>query len=57
MHKINSLMSKEKKIALTVNKYNFKEAEDADDKYWEEQSSEYCLNALMDLRTADSESR
>lgn len=43
-------MGIERKIALVVKKYSFKEAEEADDKYWSEQSAEYCLKALMDLR-------
>ncbi len=31
-------MAKERKIALTVKKYSFKEADEADDKYWSERS-------------------
>ena len=43
-------MNKQRKIALVVKKYSFKEAEDADDKYWSETTAEYRLRALMDLR-------
>ncbi|MDQ6763416.1 MAG: hypothetical protein M3015_12420 [Bacteroidota bacterium] len=43
-------MSKKRKIALVVNKYSFKEAEDADDRYWSETSAEYRLKTLMELR-------
>ncbi|MDQ6889421.1 MAG: hypothetical protein M3Z56_03970 [Bacteroidota bacterium] len=43
-------MNQKRKIALAVNKYSFKEAEEADDKYWSEKSAEYRLLALMDLR-------
>jgi hypothetical protein len=43
-------MNKERKIAAVVKKYSFKEAEDADDKYWAETTAEYRLTALMDLR-------
>ena len=43
-------MNKERKIALVVNKYSLKEAEEADDKYWSKKSAEYCLRTLMDLR-------
>jgi hypothetical protein len=45
-----SLMNKKRKIALVVNKFSFKEAENADDKYWGEKSEEYRLKALMELR-------
>jgi len=34
-------MNKERKIAAVVKKYSFKEAEDADDKYWAETTAEY----------------
>lgn len=44
------IMSKKRKIELVVNKYSFKEAEEADDKYWAEKSGEYRLKTLMDLR-------
>ncbi|HEY5407701.1 MAG TPA: hypothetical protein VIJ92_11460 [Ginsengibacter sp.] len=40
----------ERKIAMVVNKFRFKEAEEADDKYWSETTAEYRLRALMDLR-------
>ena len=40
----------ERKIAMVVNKFSFKEAEEADDKYWSETTAEYRLRALMDLR-------
>lgn len=43
-------MEKKRKIKCVVNKYSFKEAEKADDKYWSEQSAEYRLKTLMDLR-------
>ena len=43
-------MAKERKIALVAQKLSFKEAEEADDKYWAEKSAEYRLMALMDLR-------
>ena len=43
-------MAKERKIALVAQKLSFKEAEEADDKYWAEKSAEYRLRALMDLR-------
>ena len=43
-------MIHKRKIALVVSKYSFKEAEDADDKYWSETTAEYRLRALMDLR-------
>jgi hypothetical protein len=43
-------MAKERKIALVAKKLSFKEAEEADDKYWAEKSAEYRLRALMDLR-------
>ncbi len=43
-------MSKERKIELVVNKYSFKQAEEADDNYWSDKPAEYCLKALMDLR-------
>ena len=43
-------MNKQRKIALVVKKYSFKEAEDADDEYWSETTAEYRLRALMDLR-------
>ena len=43
-------MNKERKIALVLNKFNFKEVEEADNKYWSEKSSENRLRALMDLR-------
>ena len=43
-------MAKEKKIAVVAKRLSFKEAEEADDKYWSEQSAEYRLRALMDLR-------
>lgn len=43
-------MTKERKIALIAKKYSFKEAEEADDKYWSEKSVEYRLRALMELR-------
>lgn len=43
-------MFKERKIALVVKKFNFNEAEEADDKFWSEKSAEYRLKALMDLR-------
>ncbi|MEO6221397.1 MAG: hypothetical protein ABIO81_13275 [Ginsengibacter sp.] len=43
-------MGKQRKIELVAKKYGFKEAEEADDKYWSEKSAEYCLRTLMDLR-------
>ena len=43
-------MEKQRKIALVVKHYSFKEAEDDDDKYWSEKSPEFRLKALMDLR-------
>jgi hypothetical protein len=43
-------MEKERKILLVAKKYNFKEAEEADNKFWSEQSAEYRLRTLMDLR-------
>jgi hypothetical protein len=43
-------MAKERKITLVVKKLSFKEAEEADDRYWAEKSAEYRLRALMDLR-------
>ncbi len=43
-------MEKERKIAIVAKKYSFKEAEDADDKYWSETSAEYRLKTLMELR-------
>jgi hypothetical protein len=43
-------MDKKRKILLKVNKFSFKDAEEADDKYWAEQSAEYRLRSLMDLR-------
>jgi len=43
-------MDEERKIALVAKKFSFKEAEEADDKYWSEKSGEYRLRALMDLR-------
>lgn len=43
-------MEKKRKIVAVVKKFNFKEAEQADDKYWAEKSPEYRLQALMDLR-------
>jgi hypothetical protein len=43
-------MAKGRKIALVAKKLSFKEAEEADDKYWAEKSEEYRLRALMDLR-------
>jgi hypothetical protein len=42
-------MSK-RKIAMVVNRFSFKESEEADDKYWSEKTAEYRLRALMDLR-------
>lgn len=39
-----------RKMAMVVSKFSFKEAEDADDKYWSEMTAEYRLRALMDLR-------
>ena len=43
-------MAKERKITLVAKKLSFKEAEEADDKYWSDKSAEYRLRALMDLR-------
>ena len=43
-------MAKERKITLIAKKLSFKEAEEADDKYWSDKSAEYRLRALMDLR-------
>ncbi|MEO5783305.1 MAG: hypothetical protein ABIQ07_08550 [Ginsengibacter sp.] len=43
-------MNKGRKIALLVNKYSLKGAEESDDKYWSEKSAEYRLKTLMDLR-------
>jgi len=43
-------MAKKRKIVAVVKKLSFKEAEEADDKYWSEKSPEYRLEALMDLR-------
>jgi hypothetical protein len=43
-------MAKKRKIVSVVKKLSFKEAEEADDKYWSEKSPEYRLEALMDLR-------
>jgi hypothetical protein len=43
-------MAKGSKIALVAKKLSFKEAEEADDKYWAGKSAEYRLRALMDLR-------
>jgi len=43
-------MEKKRKIALVAHKYSFKEAEEADDKYWSQKSPEYRLKTLMDLR-------
>ena len=35
---------------MVVRKVSFAEAEEADDKYWSEQTPEYRLKSLMDLR-------
>lgn len=43
-------MNKKRKIKLTVNKFNFKEAEDADDKYWANATVEHRLQELIALR-------
>lgn len=43
-------MQKERKIVAVVKKFNFKEAEEAEDKYWSEKSPEFRLEALMDIR-------
>lgn len=43
-------MYAKRKIALVTQKYSFKEAEEADDKFWSGKSAEYRLRALMDLR-------
>ncbi len=43
-------MAKERKMALTVKKYSFKEAEEADDKYWANASTEERLRELVELR-------
>jgi hypothetical protein len=43
-------MPNERRIKLIAKKFSFKEAEDADNKYWAEKSAEYRLRALMDLR-------
>ncbi len=43
-------MIRKRKIAIVVNKFSFKEAEQADDKYWSETTVEYRLRTLMDLR-------
>ncbi len=43
-------MIKKRKIKLAVKTYSLQEAEEADNKYWSEQTAEYRLKALMDLR-------
>ena len=43
-------MEKERKIAAVVKKLSFKEAEDADDKYWSEATVEERLKELVELR-------
>jgi hypothetical protein len=43
-------MPNERRIKLIAKKFSFKEAEEADNKYWAEKSAEYRLRALMDLR-------
>lgn len=43
-------MEKKRKISAIVRKFNFKEAEQADNEYWAGKSPEYRLKALMDLR-------
>lgn len=39
-----------RRIKLIAKKFSFKEAEEADNKYWAEKSAEYRLRTLMDLR-------
>lgn len=43
-------MTKERKISLIAKKYSFKEAEEADDKYWANASTEERLKELIELR-------
>ena len=43
-------MNKKRKIALVVNKYDFKEAEEADDKYWTKATVTERLQELIELR-------
>ncbi len=43
-------MNRKRKIALVVNKYSFKEAEEADDKYWAMATVEERLQELIELR-------
>jgi hypothetical protein len=44
-------MEKERKIEPIVRKFSsFKEAEEADDKYWSNTTAEERLNAIVDLR-------
>lgn len=43
-------MEKERKIVAVVKKFNFKEAEDADDEFWAEASVEERLKELVVLR-------
>lgn len=43
-------MEKKRKIVAVVNKYNFKEAEEAENKYWAGKSPEYRLKAMMEMR-------
>ena len=43
-------MEKKRKILAVVKKFNYKEAEEADDEYWANTTPEYRLKALMDLR-------
>jgi hypothetical protein len=42
-------MSK-RKIAMVVNRFSLKEAEEVDDKYWSETTAAYRLKTLMELR-------
>lgn len=43
-------MEKERKIAAVIKKFSFKEAEEADDKYWSEATVEERLKELVELR-------
>lgn len=43
-------MQKERKIVAVVKKFNFKEAEEAEDEYWAEKSAEERLKELTELR-------
>ena len=43
-------MEPERKIATVVKKYNFKEAEEADDEYWAKASVDERLKELVELR-------